>query len=151
MKKTLIILTLATMLLAQETKFYPIQLGSMLFTHIEMVDTDEGRIKGLMNRKELAYDGGMLFVFQNEDVLSFWMRNTLIPLDIIYMDKNGVVTAIHTMKTEPPQASNESDAAYCARLPLYSSIKPAKYALELNAGMASEIKVGDKIKLPSLK
>ncbi len=151
MKITLIIMTLATLLFAQEAKFYPIQLGSMLFTHIEMVDTDEGRVKGLMNRKELAYDGGMLFVFQKEDMLSFWMRNTLIPLDIIYMDKNGTVTAIHTMKTEPPQATNESDTAYCARLPLYSSIKPAKYALELNAGMASEIKVGDKIKLPSLK
>ena len=144
-------MTLVALLFAQEAKFYHIQLGSMLFTHIEMVDTDEGRVKGLMNRKELAYDGGMLFVFQKEDMLSFWMRNTLIPLDIIYMDKNGTVTAIHTMKTEPPQATNESDTAYCARLPLYSSIKPAKYVLELNAGMASEIKVGDKIKLPSLK
>lgn len=151
MKKSLLLLIMLTMLSAQETKFFLIQLGSMLFTHIEMVDTDEGRAKGLMNRKELAYDGGMLFVFQKEDMLSFWMRNTLIPLDIIYMDKNGTVTAIHTMKTEPPQASNENDAAYCARLPLYSSIKPAQYALELNAGMASEIKVGDKIKLPSLK
>ena len=77
MKKTLFILTLATMLFAQEVKLYPIQLGSMLFTHIEMVDTDEGRIKGLMNRKKLAYDGGMLFVFQKEDMLSFsqeWTR-----------------------------------------------------------------------------
>ena len=150
MKKTLLFFIMVTMLFAQEKKFYPIQLGSMLFTNIEMVDTDEGRTKGLMNRKELAYDGGMLFVFQKEDMLSFWMRNTLIPLDIIFMDKHGTVTAIHTMKTEPPQASNENDAAYCTRLPLYSSIKPAKYALELNAGMASEIKVGDKIKLPSL-
>lgn len=150
MKKTLFIMTLTTILFAQGVKFYPIQLGSMLFTQIEMVNTVEGRVKGLMNRKEIPYDGGMLFVFEQEDMLSFWMRNTLVPLDIIYMDKNGVVTAIHTMKTEPPQASNESEAAYCARLPLYSSRKPAKFALELNAGMASEIKVGDKINLPKL-
>jgi len=145
MRIALLTLALAAMLLAQDRELRSMQLGSMLFTRIEVARNDEARVRGLMFRKELPCDGGMLFVFDREEVHSFWMRNTLIPLDIVFMDGKGVVTAIHTMKVEPPQAANESDEAYCARLALYSSIRPAKFALEINAGMASEVKVGDRI------
>ena len=148
MKKVLSILALVSILLAEEAKYHVMQLGDMLLTRIEIVDTDEGRTRGLMHRKELPCDGGMLFLFDKAEPRTFWMRNTLIPLDIVFMDEKGTVLAIHTMKVEAPQGSNESDDAYCARLPLYSSIKPAKAALEVNAGMASNVKVGDTIKLP---
>ena len=138
------------MLCAGEKKMHPIRIGGMLFRNMEIAKTENDRIKGLMFRKELPFDGGMLFIFDKEEILSFWMRNTLIPLDIIFVDKNGTVTAVHTMKVEAPQGKNESDAAYCARLPGYSSIKPAIAAIEVNAGMASTIKPGDKIEIAEL-
>ena len=148
MKKALAIMALMALLLsAQEVKYWPVKIGSMVFTRLELASTDDARIRGLMFRKELPCDGGMLFAFDKEEIHSFWMRNTLIPLDIVFIDAKGIVTAVHTMKVEPPQRPGESDEAYCARLPLYSSGRPARAAIEVNAGMAAEIKVGDRIEL----
>ena len=147
MKKVLAITAMAFLLSAQGVKYWPVKLGSMVFTRLELASTDDARIRGLMFRRELPCDGGMLFAFDKEEVHSFWMRNTLIPLDIVFIDAKGFVTAVHTMKVEPPQRPGESDEAYCARLPLYSSDRPAMAAIEVNAGMASEIKVGDRIEL----
>ena len=94
----------------------------------------EQREKGLMFRKSLNESDGMLFVFEREQKLNFWMKNTYIPLDIAYIDKNGIINEIYHMK--PLDVSLT-----------YNSIKPAMYALEVNLGWFSrhKIKTGSKI------
>lgn len=88
---------------------------------IEIADTEPEREKGLMFRYSLPADNGMLFVFNNERKLSFWMKNTFIPLDIAYISAEGIINEIYRM--EPLDYSI-----------IYPSNKPAKYALEVNAG-----------------
>ncbi len=79
----------------------------------------------------------MLFVFSQEAPLNFWMKNTLIPLDILYMDSSGVVVDIQTMAPQPGVPDSE--------LRSYPSAEPAQYALEINAGLAKSLgfAVGD--------
>ncbi|PKL18328.1 MAG: hypothetical protein CVV49_06395 [Spirochaetae bacterium HGW-Spirochaetae-5] len=108
--------------------------GAGVTVNAEIADTPELREKGLMYRKSLNESDGMLFVFEKEIFLNFWMKNTLIPLDIAYIDKNGIINEIYTMK--PLDVSI-----------IYNSIKPAMYALEVNSGWFSrhKIKTGSKI------
>ena len=104
---------------------------------VEIADTAEERARGLMHQESLAEDAGMLFVYSSEAMLAFWMKNTLIPLDILYMDSAGVVVDVQTMV---PQAGVPD-----AELRRYPSAGPAQYALEINAGLAAEygFAVGD--------
>jgi len=62
---------------------------------IELADTPESRMQGLMFREEMAAGAGMLFVYDQPQTAQFWMKNTLIPLDMIFVDQSGVVTHIH--------------------------------------------------------
>lgn len=101
------------------------------------VANDEGtRQLGLMYRHALADDRGMIFVFSDEQVRDFWMKNTFIPLDIVYLDNTGKVVAIRQMKARD-ETSVSSDA-------------PAQYAIEVNAGAARQagVKEGTTIFLP---
>ncbi len=127
---------------------WPLLIKDMPFANIELALTPQEHQRGLMKRKTLAEDGGMLFVFQEPAVQKFWMMDTWIPLDIVYLDQRGVVVAIHTMEPEP-RKPNERDETYCRRLKTYSSNKPAIAALELNAGTAESLglQVGDTIDL----
>ena len=106
--------------------------------NVEIADDDEERAKGLMFRGYLDEDDGMLFVFDDEDYQTFWMKNTLISLDIIFIDNNFKIVDIkHAVpcREEP-----------CA---LYKSSKPAKYVLEVNADFTAKngISIGNKIVL----
>jgi len=111
------------------------KLGSQTFT-LEIANTAETRERGLMRRDSMPADHGMIFAFPSEEPQSFWMKNTLIPLDIVYIDAAGTIVSIRSMKP--------------LDLTGIESGKPAKYAIELNAGIASAagLKVGDKIKVP---
>ena len=97
--------------------------------------------QGLMNVKKISNDG-MLFVFEEESIKTFWMKNTLIPLSIAFIDQSGVIIDIQDMEVE--QTTNESE------MKRYQSKSPAKYALEVNIGFFKDknIKVGDQFIIP---
>lgn len=97
--------------------------------YIEIVQTSEERRKGLQARKYLSKDRGMLFVFSESKKYSFWMKDTFIPLDIIWIDRNKrIVTVI-------------SDVLPCEieQCPVYAPDNDALYVLEVNAGVAIEL------------
>lgn len=100
----------------------------------ELAETDDERAKGLMDRKTMTDDQGMLFIFSAPDEQSFWMKNTYISLDIIYVDENKEIVSIQKYATP---LSEES-------LP---SFKKAMYVVEVNAGFCDKYHVafGDKI------
>jgi uncharacterized protein len=106
---------------------------------VEVADTDASRTRGLMFRESLPSDRGMLFVFDHEAPLAFWMKNTRIPLDILYFDSNRRLVSVAA--DTPPCVT-----AYC---PSYESERPARYVLELNAGIAGElgVKVGEVLRI----
>lgn len=93
---------------------------------------------GQMSRLSDGTERGMVFVFDRESVLYFWMKDTIIPLDIAYLDSQGVVTAIHTM------------AALDTRVGQYSSGRGARYAIEVNADTFGRLglKAGDRVEMP---
>jgi len=85
-----------------------------------------------MYRDSLPADHGMLFVFQDEQPRSFWMKNTRIPLDILFFDKSLKLVS----------ASLDARPCRVRRCPTYPSVLPAMYVLELNAGKARELGIG---------
>ena len=100
---------------------------------VEIADTRESQEKGLMNRKSLDEDKGMLFVYDRDSRKSFWMKNTLIPLSIAYIAADGTIREIYDME---PLSTRTVDSRYSVR-----------YALEVNHGAFQRhgIKVGDKV------
>ena len=98
---------------------------------LELAITPQERSRGLSNREHLAPDGGMVFVFSQASTLSFWMKETLIPLDILFLDSERRIVNIHTMHPQPGVPTGQ--------LTLYRSTSPAQYAVEVNAGIAAEL------------
>lgn len=96
---------------------------SQILLMVEIADSDEKKQRGLMFREKLEEGGGMLFVFEDEAPRGFWMKNTKIPLDIVFFDREKKVISF-AEKMEPCTADP---------CPTYSSEKPAMYALELPA------------------
>jgi uncharacterized membrane protein (UPF0127 family) len=96
---------------------------------VEIADTNETRTRGLMFRDALPDDQGMLFVFEREEPLAFWMRNTRIPLDIFYFDAARRLVSV--AKGVPPCTTSTC--------PSYPSAAPARFTLELNAGAAKRL------------
>jgi uncharacterized protein len=101
---------------------------------IEIADTDFDRQLGLMMRKSMEENQGMLFIFPGEEVQSFWMRNTFIPLDMIFI--NADKSIVNIRKNTQPLSDNS-----------YASSAPAQYVLEVNAGFTDKYNIteGDKI------
>jgi len=107
---------------------------------VEVAATPKEREIGLMNRESLADDTGMLFDFRESRPVSMWMKNTLIPLDMLFIDKTGTIVRIarnakpHSLETIP-------------------SGKPVRYVLEINGGAAAGYgaKAGDRLEHPLIK
>ncbi len=117
---------------------------------LEVVSTEETIQLGMGGRESIARDGGMLFVFPEPRWRRFWMKNCLIPLDIMFLDGRGRITAIHQMPAEPLQQETETLAEYEDRLTGYKSVLAAQYAIELEYGRIAELglKTGQKIEMP---
>jgi len=109
--------------------------GEHVFS-VEVADNLASQSKGLMFRKSLRESRGMLFVWKDEQTRSFWMKNTLIPLDMIFIDSNWTVVEIN--KNAVPCEETE-----CS---VYDSRIPAQYVLEINGGLGDGlgINVGDR-------
>ncbi len=101
---------------------------------VEVADNIEEQATGLMYRTELASDQGMLFVFEEEKQRIFWMKNTKIPLDILFIDADGVIVDIK--ENFQPCVVDDCEKYYS---------KSAQYALEVNAGFVRKngIVIGD--------
>ena len=106
---------------------------------VELAVTPEQRRQGLMFRERLGEREGMLFVFDDEETVSFWMRDTPLPLSIAFIDARGVI--VHVADMEP-----YSEAPVSSRYPV-------RYALEVNKGALQRagIEVGDLVELPPLR
>jgi hypothetical protein len=94
---------------------------------LELALTDQEKATGLMYREKLAADHGMLFVFDRDNILAFWMKNTLIPLDIIWFDATGRIVDVN------------ADAQPCRAdpCPKFLNRLPARAVLLVNAGYAA--------------
>ncbi|OGJ54155.1 hypothetical protein A3D11_03975 [Candidatus Peribacteria bacterium RIFCSPHIGHO2_02_FULL_49_16] len=105
---------------------------------VEVADTAFTRTQGLQNRQELEEKSGMLFIVEYPQVLTFWMKNTLIPLDVLFFDEEGIL--IKTLSMEPCKVAN---------CPTHSSDAAVLYALEVHAGFVNDygVKKGWKFKM----
>lgn len=112
--------------------------GKTLVVKVELADTPEKRERGLMFRKELADGQGMLFLFDEEGEHSFWMKDTLIPLDLIFVDSAGTVTGI-VARARPLTLEPRSGG-------------PSRMVLEVPGGWAAAhgVRVGDRMRVEGL-
>ena len=94
--------------------------------HVEVADDEAERAQGLMNRDALAKSSGMLFVFPSERPVAFWMHDTLIPLDMLFLDGTGRVISVHP-KAKPLDETPIPSGA------------PAQFVLEINGGLAQRL------------
>ena len=104
---------------------------------VEVPDDREEFARGLMFRTHLPWNAGMLFAYDDEETRRFWMKNTLIPLDMVFFDSSSKI--IDIKENVPPCKQEEC--------PTYPSKEPAQYVLEVNAGFVQEkgIKLGDRL------
>jgi uncharacterized membrane protein (UPF0127 family) len=104
---------------------------------VEIADTPERVTYGYMFRTDVRDDEGMIFVFADADVHAFWMKNTLVPLDIIWLDDR--LNIVYIQNATPPCKSDPC--------PSYGSLRKARYVLELKSGMAQRegLKAGSRL------
>ena len=102
---------------------------------VEIADSEEERKRGLMWRKALDKNSGMLFIYKDSRIRYFWMKNTYISLDIAFIDTNLVIKTIHTIEKTDDSTT------------LYSSYVPVQYVLEVNSGWLEQhnIHTGDTV------
>lgn len=108
-----------------------VELGGQRY-RVEIADDDAERARGLMFRDELAAGTGMIFLHDREEPQAYWMKNTKIPLDILYFDNARKLVA--QQRDVPPCTAGNA-------CPPYPSNAPARYVLELNAGEAAKLKL----------
>lgn len=115
-----------------------IQIDSQTY-QLEVAQSDSARAKGLSGRTKLDDNAGMLFVFETDDYHSFWMKNTLIPLEILWLDDNFKVIDKQEMAVEEDSAHPTTS---------YTPKHPARYAIEINPGV--DVKVGERVVIGDL-
>ena len=105
---------------------------------VELAQTQEEQTRGLQNRLSLAQDAAMLFVFSDEGQHPFWMKDTLIPLDMLWIDDQGVIVYIEHKAKPCPESS----------CPVYLTEMASRYVLEINGDLAQKyhFTVGDRVK-----
>lgn len=135
-----------TLLVAVPAAALEVYLAGETFT-LEVADTPELQARGLMGRTSVGPRGGMLFAYPDDAVRAFWMKDCLTDLDLVYLDREQRVVSTHRMRREPPRGPDESQAVYQARLPVYVSADPARYALEFAPGTLARLRVspGDRV------
>ena len=101
---------------------------------VEVADDDDERARGLMFRDAMPADHGMLFIHDRQEPQAYWMKNTRIPLDILYFDSGRRL--VSQQRDVPPCSAGD-------RCPPYPSRGPARYVLELNAGQAARLGLED--------
>lgn len=118
-----------------DEKTVDLNLGGKIFS-LEIADTDMKRQRGLMYRKSLPDDRGMLFLFERDQQLSFWMKNTYVPLSIAFITKDGTVKEIFDLT---PESLRPVESTFLVRM-----------ALELPKGSFAKLGIGpgSKIDLP---
>ncbi|MEL1266081.1 DUF192 domain-containing protein [Pseudoxanthomonas putridarboris] len=110
-----------------------VEIGGERFS-VEIADDDAERARGLMFRDRLADGTGMLFIHDREEPQAYWMKNTRIPLDILYFDDDRKL--VSQRRDTPPCSGGNA-------CPSYPSGRPARYVLELNAGEAARLELQD--------
>jgi uncharacterized membrane protein (UPF0127 family) len=138
-----VLLALSPAASAQEAVLEPLEIVTGSGTHrfsVEVMRTDEQRARGLMHRRFMPEDRGMLFDFKREEPVAMWMKNTYLSLDMVFIDKSGKVVNI-AENTEPLSER------------IVPSSGPVLAVLELNAGTARRIglKAGDRLRHPLFK
>lgn len=110
---------------------------------LELALTSAERFKGLSGRREIAKDGGMLFVFKDAAPRYFVMRDCRVPIDIIFIGPGGRIVKMHEMQVEPPDTPEHE-------LTRYDSQWPAQFVIELKAGSIRRLALepGHKLDLP---
>ena len=101
---------------------------------VEIADSDASHAQGLMFRDSMPANHGMLFIHDYEEPQAYWMKNTRIPLDILYFDTGRKL--VTQQRDVPPCSAGDA-------CPIYPSNAPARYVLELNAGQAAKLKLQD--------
>ena len=106
---------------------------------VEVADDPQERSLGLMHRESMPQGAGMLFVYEVEEEVGFWMQNTLIPLDMIFMDATGTVVKVHENAVPLDRTVIRSDL-------------PTQYVLEINGGLAEQMGIapGAELRHPSI-
>ena len=124
---------------SSDNRLVPVTTPAGVTILAKLADTTEKRARGLMFRESLLKDHGMLFTFPESQHWTFWMKNTRIPLDIIWMDRNRKI--VHVERNVP--GCNRTDDG----CPQYQPNEEASYVLELAAGMADALKLHRGVKL----
>jgi uncharacterized membrane protein (UPF0127 family) len=113
--------------------------GARLPVQVELARTDEERARGLMNRRDLAPEAGMLFLFAESEARAFWMKNTLLPLDMLFIDDGGRVVGL--IERAEPLTTSPRDPGV-----------PSRYVLEVNGGWAARhgVRPGDRVRFENV-
>ena len=137
----LVLLTLSTVAACQAQPRVTIltKSGGRPVFYVEVADTPQKRTMGLQYRKELGAERGMIFLFPAESPQSFWMKNTPIPLDMIFIDRERRIVGI-VERTVPFSLDSRSVAA------------PSQFVLEINGGLAKKhgIQIGDTVRFEDI-